>query len=89
MKPTRKTAVVADMLLPADEFSSENESWLVLFMWLDTSDTLPLVHWFSYLSFFLRWILPLKENNLTEEAALLIVPAKALPAFIGKDVCSG
>ena len=38
---------------------------------------------------FLRWILPLKENNLTEDAALFIVPAKALPARTTKGVCLG
>ena len=29
---------------------------------------------------FLRWILPLKESNFTCDAALFMVPAKALPA---------
>ncbi len=38
---------------------------------------------------FLRWILPLKESNLTEDAASPIVPAKALPARATKEVCSG
>ena len=38
---------------------------------------------------FLRWILPLKENNRTEDAALFIVPAKALPALTTKGVCLG
>src|SRR6266478_7355679 len=38
---------------------------------------------------FLRWILPLKENNRTEDAALFMVPAKALPALTTKGVCLG
>src|ERR1700738_4715043 len=38
---------------------------------------------------FLRWILPLKENNRTEDAALFIVPAKALPARTTNGVCLG
>src|SRR6202035_2792851 len=43
----------------------------------------------GYCSRFLRWILPLKESKLTEDAAWPTVPAKALPARGTKDVCSG
>ena len=35
---------------------------------------------------FLRWILPLKESSLTDDAAFPIVPAKALPALAAKEV---
>src|SRR5579862_9233593 len=38
---------------------------------------------------FLRWILPLKESNLTEDAAFPMVPAKALPARTTKEEWAG
>src|ERR1700716_6947 len=35
---------------------------------------------------FLRWILPLKVRSTTEDAALLMVPEKALPTLVGNQL---
>jgi len=82
MNPTRKTNFEPSGRFLAIGYKAHNNLVTLIV-------TSVFYRFFNYCVRFLRWILPEKDNNLTEEAAFPMVPAKALPAFTTKELCVG